>query len=308
MLYFLYGESSYHALRKISDFKNAFKKKSADFLIEDFDGETEELSFGQFHASLGQQNLFSGTRLVIYRNVLGEDEKLFEELVNNADYFKSIKDVFVFWEREPETKTLNFFKKYSEKTQEIKDVTDVELDKFYGNASKQEKKHGPAPTPFAFIDKMFGPRAPLALKEMSLAGIEPQKFIYAFLWKLKQKSGLARRLFCGHRGRISNAKRPQKRRGNFGAIYFFPARPAGGDKSLDNLDFILAALLTLIICFLADLSAILYAKETAAAVFSVSAFFIASFNLSFHSRFTVRLFSDCLSAFLADFVIAIGAI
>jgi len=59
---------------------------------------------------------------------------------------------------------------------------------------------------------------------------------------------------------------------------------------------------------LADLSAILYAKETAAAVFSVSAFFIASFNLSFHSRFTVRLFSDCLSAFLADFVIAIGAI
>ncbi|OGF61684.1 hypothetical protein A2662_02215 [Candidatus Giovannonibacteria bacterium RIFCSPHIGHO2_01_FULL_45_33] len=188
MLYFLYGESSYHALRKISDFKNAFKKKSADFLIEDFDGETEELSFGQFHASLGQQNLFSGTRLVIYRNVLGEDEKLFEELVNNADYFKSIKDVFVFWEREPETKTLNFFKKYSEKTQEIKDVTDVELDKFYGNASKQEKKHGPAPTPFAFIDKMFGPRAPLALKEMSLAGIEPQKFIYAFLWKLKQKS------------------------------------------------------------------------------------------------------------------------
>ena len=44
-----------------------------------------------------------------------------------------------------------------------------------------------ADSPFPFIEKMFGPRALLALKEMALAGIEPQKFIYAFLWKLKQK-------------------------------------------------------------------------------------------------------------------------
>ena len=41
--------------------------------------------------------------------------------------------------------------------------------------------------PFGFIEKMFGPRALIVLKEMSFAGIEPQRFIYAFLWKLKQK-------------------------------------------------------------------------------------------------------------------------
>ncbi len=259
MLYFLYGESSYHALRKITDFKKAYIKKNGSFLIEEYDGEAEDLAFPQFHAALGQANLFSKTRLVIFKNVLGEGEKLFEELKERGDALKTSKDVFVFWEREPGAKVLIFFKKYSEKTQEVVAETAAGLDKWLQKKAenlglkleKSERElmmeeageegewvlenelekillsersslprsqdlqghaYSPAgellfsrrraakglanlapsanhtmPSPFAFIDKMFGPRALLALKEMSIVGIEPAKFIYAFLWKLKQK-------------------------------------------------------------------------------------------------------------------------
>ncbi|MDP2668684.1 MAG: hypothetical protein Q8P07_02515 [bacterium] len=245
MIYFLYGESSYHALRKINDFKNAFKKKAEGFLIEEYDGRSEEISFEKFHASLGQANLFSKTRLVIFKNALSGAEKLFNEIKTGGESLKNSKDVFVFWEGEPEAKILTFFKKYSEKTQEVKETGAADLDKWLDKkaqslglkldknertlmaeeagdppaggaewalegeleklalsepaSSKHEtpgkKSDFPGKSdfkegvsPFAFIDKMFGSKALLALKEMSLAGIEPQKFIYAFLWKLKQKS------------------------------------------------------------------------------------------------------------------------
>ena len=42
-------------------------------------------------------------------------------------------------------------------------------------------------SPFAFIEKMFGPRALLALKEAEVSGQDLGRLIYPLLWKLKQK-------------------------------------------------------------------------------------------------------------------------
>lgn len=228
MIYLLFGENSYQALRKIREFKSAFSKKADSFLIEEFDGESAPLAPENFHATLGQANLFSETRLVIFRNVLGSSAKVFDILKTSGDFLKKSKDIFLFWEREPEKTALTFFKKYSEKIQEVKPLEKNALDLWLQKKaqssgiklSKEERevmieeagegaewtlenelekmalggdvesvgKPSPAaPSPFAFIEKMFGPRALLALKEMSLVGIEPQRFIYAFLWKLKQK-------------------------------------------------------------------------------------------------------------------------
>ncbi len=44
-----------------------------------------------------------------------------------------------------------------------------------------------AASPFAFIEKMFGPRALLALKEAEVSGQDLGRLIYPLLWKLKQK-------------------------------------------------------------------------------------------------------------------------
>ena len=233
MIYFLFGENSYRALRKIREFKEVFTKKNADFLIEKYDGEAEEFGFEKLNFALGQGNLFSKNRLVIFKNILQKDEKILDNLKNNGEFMRASRDIFVFWERVAIAKSLNFFKKYSEKIQETKALLPVELDKWLeakaknlglilnkeeraimieeageqaewaleGELEKMVLSGVPAarsensltppaagtPSPFAFIDKMFGSRAALALKEMSLAGLEPQKFIYAFLWKLKQK-------------------------------------------------------------------------------------------------------------------------
>lgn len=251
MIYFLYGENSYQALRKIREFKKAFSKKAPDFLIAEFDGELSALEPAEFHSALSQSNLFAEVRLVIFKNVLGADGKFFKILEENGDFLKKSRDIFVFWERmlagehsQIEKTALTFFKKYSEKTQEVKSFSKKELEVWLERKAKilglklskedcelmieaagagvewalenmlekmvlagsartdENSRRGRAPesarvglrnfqthepSPFAFVERMFGPRTLLALKEMSIAGIEPQKFIYAFLWKLKQK-------------------------------------------------------------------------------------------------------------------------
>lgn len=259
MLYFLYGESNYHAFRKVKEFKDAFQKKNSGLLIEEYDGDSGEIGVEKFHATLGQANLFSNTRLVIFKNIITDNKEVIDELKANNDFLRASKDVFVFWEREPEAAVLTFFKKYSEKTQEVGETKLADLDKWLDKRAKvlglkldknerrlmieeagssptggaewalegeleklllgsdstarnEISRRGraaaesnsdlvrggvkeisgravgtPTPSPFPFIDKMFGPQALLALKEMSLAGIDPSKFIYAFLWKLKQK-------------------------------------------------------------------------------------------------------------------------
>jgi len=230
MIYLLSGRNSYQALRKIKEFKAAFFKKHDNLLIEEFDGESSEMAVSDFRSALGQGSLFAGARLVIFRNILNADDKIFKTLGENGDFLKNSRDVFVFWEKDltKHKEVSAFFKKYAEKTQEVKTLGPKELDLWLAKKaqsleiklSKEEREvmieeagenaewalenelekmvlggkiesarnsSSADANPFGFIEKMFGPRALIVLKEMSFAGIEPQRFIYAFLWKLKQK-------------------------------------------------------------------------------------------------------------------------
>ena len=240
MIYLLSGRNSYQALRKIKEFKAAFFKKHGNLPVEEFDGESSGIAVSDFRSALGQGSLFSAARLVIFRNILGADEKIFKTLQENGDFLKNSRDIFVFWEKDltKHKEVSAFFKKYAEKIQEVKILDPKKLDAWLSKKaqsleiklSKDErevmieeagenvewalegmlekmslggetalsskpgfesaKKPGffpSAASPFAFIEKMFGSKALLALKEMSLSGIEPQQFIYPLLWKIKQK-------------------------------------------------------------------------------------------------------------------------
>ncbi|OGF63919.1 hypothetical protein A2661_02050 [Candidatus Giovannonibacteria bacterium RIFCSPHIGHO2_01_FULL_45_24] len=127
MIYFLFGPNSYQALRKINELKSVFYKKPANFLVEEFDGDAE-LSSEEFRAALGQSSLFSKTRLVIFKNVLESNERIFKILKENGDFLQKSRDIFVFWERETEKSALAFFKKYAERVQEVKKLGAKELD------------------------------------------------------------------------------------------------------------------------------------------------------------------------------------
>ena len=229
MIYFLYGENSYKALRKIREFKAAFVKKAGDaYLIEEYDGNEVPMTGGSFHSALGQISLFAETRLMIFKNVINGD--IFKILNENGWYIKTSRDIFVFWEKDlmKHKEILSFFKKFAEKTQETQPLGPKELDLWLrrkaqilgiklgkeeceiiideasdsaewalenmlekimlgGKIESAGKPSSAGANPFAFIEKMFGSKALWALKEMSLSGIEPQRFIYSFLWKLKQK-------------------------------------------------------------------------------------------------------------------------
>lgn len=119
MIYLLSGPNSYRALRKIKELKTAFFKKRGNLPVEELDGEGNETTVADFRSALGQGSLFSAVRMVIFKNVLGEDKNILETLRENADFAKNSKDVFVFWEKDIAKPALSFFKKYAEKIQEM---------------------------------------------------------------------------------------------------------------------------------------------------------------------------------------------
>lgn len=127
MIYFLCGPNSYRALRKIQELKSAFRKKPGNFLVEEFD-EDGALPAEKFYAALGQSSLFSKARLVIFKNILEFNETATKILKDNGDFLRKSRDIFVFWEKEPEKTALTFFKKYAAKIQEVKSLGAKELD------------------------------------------------------------------------------------------------------------------------------------------------------------------------------------
>src|SRR3989344_1162291 len=130
MLYLLSGPNFYQALRKIKEFRAAFFKKHGNLPVEEFDGESSEVAISDFRSALGQGSLFSGARLVIFRNILSADDKIFKTLGENGDFLKNSRDFFVFWEKDltKHKEVLAFFKKFAEKTQETKTLGPKELD------------------------------------------------------------------------------------------------------------------------------------------------------------------------------------
>lgn len=239
MIYFLRGENSYAAIKKINEFKEAFRKKNESFLIEETDGEDGDVSEAAFYSALGQGNLFTNKRLVIFKNVFVENEGFLGIFEKNADALQRFGDIFVFWERKPSKETSSVFEKYSEKVQEVPVLKPADLDKWFEKKIKaaglkidkneralmiEEAGEGSewalegelekiklgatsslksdfpgksdfflaggkaaASNPFVFVERMFGPRALFAVKELKESGQDVQRFIYILLWKLKQK-------------------------------------------------------------------------------------------------------------------------
>lgn len=236
MIYFLNGQNSYAALNKIAEFKEAFKKKNEAFLIEEADGENDEISEAMFYSFLGQGNLFAKKRLVIFKNIFSGNDNFFSILEKNAGRMSAAGDIFVFWERKTEKEIAAFFKKYAEKVQDVELLTGTKADKWLERRAKEEGLEltkeersilieeagenmewalegelekiklgeqaipqrrdmragakfaaAAAPSPFVFVEKMFGPRAFFAVRELALSGQDVQRFIYVLLWKLKQR-------------------------------------------------------------------------------------------------------------------------
>src|SRR3989338_10400344 len=103
MLYLLSGPNFYQALSKIKEFRASFFKKHGNLPVEEFDGESLEVAISDFLCGLGQGSLFSGARLVIFRNILSADDKIFKTLVENGDFLKNSRDVFFFCEKNIKT-------------------------------------------------------------------------------------------------------------------------------------------------------------------------------------------------------------
>ena len=230
MLYLIFGENSYQAIRKIRELKESFKLKGADFLLEEVDGEAEGVSETMLQNLFLQANLFGRARFIILKNILAAGPDLFKFINKHGDSLRDPKDIFLFWEKDlkPKTKEYEFFEKYAAKIQETKTLSGEELARWLtkrasefgvkltaeeketmlaesgesgewalentlkklalgGGVESVGKPSSATPSPFVFVERMFGPRALLALKEMTLAGIDPSRFIYALLWKIKQK-------------------------------------------------------------------------------------------------------------------------
>src|SRR3989338_1597395 len=241
MIYFLHGENSYSAIKKINEFKNAFKKKNEKFLIVEADDEADDISEAQVFSMFGQGNLFAKKRLVIFKNIFSKNKTSAELFEKNAGGLKDSQDIFVIWEREPEKEVLALFKKYSEKVQEVEALKSPALDKWLEKRSKEiglvlgkderalmieeagesaewalenelekillgerpservraseppqrglsaSETKGASINIFSYVERMFGPRALLAVKELADSGQDVQRFIYILLWKLKQK-------------------------------------------------------------------------------------------------------------------------
>lgn len=130
MLYLIYGQNSFSALKKIKEIKDFFLKKNPSFSIENFNG--EDADFESLKKIFQNISLFSKTRLFILKNVLNVVPKK-EEFFNNQKHFlKDSGNIFVFWEKDlsKEDKIFDFFTQNAEKIQEAKLKSSYELNRW----------------------------------------------------------------------------------------------------------------------------------------------------------------------------------
>ena len=108
MIYFIYGEDSYRAKRKLEEIVLSYKEKHKSGLnLIYIDAEKE--SFKDFFSNLQITSMFAETKLVVLKNVF-EDEKFQEEFLENIKNLESSKDVIVIYEDIAPDKRTKFFK------------------------------------------------------------------------------------------------------------------------------------------------------------------------------------------------------
>lgn len=177
MLYFLHGQNSFLAFKKIKEIKASFLKNNPGFLIHDIDGE-EDISDEFFYGLIQNSGLFSGKRLFVLKNalLLPFFESFLEE---NALNLKNSKNIFVLWEKDikKNSKNFSFLEKNAEKTQEVKSKEIAE------NSTQRNEI-------FRVVDQIFfhkGSKVVCALENARKLGIAPKDLINVIFWNFKRK-------------------------------------------------------------------------------------------------------------------------
>ncbi|MCX6723904.1 MAG: DNA polymerase III subunit delta [Candidatus Staskawiczbacteria bacterium] len=108
MIYFIYGEDSYRAKRKLEEIILGYKKvhKSGLNLIYIDAG---EYSFKDFYSNLRATSMFAEKKLAVLKNVFN-DEKFQEGFLENIKSIENVEDIVVIFEDEMPDKRTKFFK------------------------------------------------------------------------------------------------------------------------------------------------------------------------------------------------------
>jgi len=108
MIYFIYGEDSYRAKRKLEEIIESYKKvhKSGLNLIYI---DAKENDFKDFYGNLQITSMFAEKKLIILKNVFS-DVKFQENFLENIKNLEIIKDIIIIFEDGPVDQRTKFFK------------------------------------------------------------------------------------------------------------------------------------------------------------------------------------------------------
>ena len=108
MIYFIYGEDSYRAKRKLEEIISGYKEihKSGLSLIYINDSKKD---FKDFYSNLKITSMFAEKKLIILKNVFG-DAKFQEDFLEDIKNLEEIKDIIVVYEDCSPDQRTKFFK------------------------------------------------------------------------------------------------------------------------------------------------------------------------------------------------------
>jgi len=131
MIYFLFGEDSYRAKKKLEEIVLGYKKihKSGLNLIY---VSAKDSDFKDFYSNFKITSMFAEKKLVILKNVFADKGKFQEEFLENIEALENLKDIVVVFEDCPADQRTKFFKglqKYA-KCQEFDCLSPASLKKW----------------------------------------------------------------------------------------------------------------------------------------------------------------------------------
>ncbi len=131
MIYFIYGEDSYRAKKKLEEIVDGYKKvhKSGLNLIY---VDAKSSDFKDFYSNFKITSMFAEKKLVILKNVFADKGKFQEEFLEDIENLEGLKDIVVIYENNAPDQRTKFFKalqKYA-KCQEFNCLTPANLRKW----------------------------------------------------------------------------------------------------------------------------------------------------------------------------------
>jgi DNA polymerase III subunit delta len=130
MIYFIYGQDSYRAKRKLEEIILSYKKvhKSGLNLIYI---DANEKDFKYFYSNLQINSMFAEKKLIVLKNVFS-DSKFQEDFLEEAKNLEGVKDIIIVYEENVPDKRTKFFKAMQKcaKCQEFDYLSPVMLQKW----------------------------------------------------------------------------------------------------------------------------------------------------------------------------------